>query len=177
MKICLSPGHTPDAPGASRGTITEYGLSSAIIGDLVFRLDQAGHKAYLIGADSNARQVEKINAINPSIGLELHFNSFSTPEMHGTETLYSGSDKGGALAFNVNYSIVEALGTKDRGIKIGYYRQDKTKPIIEIIRNTRCPFIVVEPLFLSNDDDFSKIDIQLISMAIFDGILNYFAEV
>ena len=47
------------------------------------------------------------------------------------------------------------------------------KPIIEIVRKTNCPFIVVEPLYFSNDSDFEKIDIPLISTAIFEGCLAF----
>lgn len=176
MKIALSPGHTPTAPGAKHGNITEYGLSCAVIGDLIFRLDKAGHEAHLIGSDSNRVQVEQINAINPEIGLELHFNASTSADMHGTETLYSGSLPGGELAFAVNTRIVDLLKTKNRGIKVGYYQQDRDKPVIEIIRKTCCPFVVIEPLFLSNPDDFARVDIQLISIAIFEGILRYREE-
>jgi N-acetylmuramoyl-L-alanine amidase len=173
MKICLSPAHTPTKPGATYNGVTEYGLSCAVIGDLIFRLDKAGHEAHLIGSDSNAVQVDWINNIDPDIGLELHFNASTSSKMNGTETLYSGSVAGGDLAFYINQSIVDLLRTRNRGIKIGYYQQDKTKPVIEIIRNTRCPFVVIEPLFLSNPSDFAKIDIGLISIAIFEGILRY----
>jgi hypothetical protein len=63
FKIALSPGHTATRQGASRGNITEYGLSAAIIGDLTFKLSKAGHVAHLIGSDSNADQVKNLNTL------------------------------------------------------------------------------------------------------------------
>ena len=172
--IALSPGHTPRSPGASRGNITEYGLSAAIIGDLVFRLDKAGHTAHLIGSGSNAAQIARINALHPDFGLELHFNNMSTyPAWHGTECLHSGSISGLSLARDINNSLCSKLKTKNRGVHVGHYQLDKRKKIIDMIRLTNCPFVVVEPLFLSNDSDFQKIDIQLISIAIFEGVINY----
>lgn len=173
MKIALSPGHTPTSSGASRGVITEYGLSSAIIGDLTFRLDKLDHDPYLIGADSNRNQVEDINNINPDFGLELHFNASKGKGVHGTEVLHAGSKQGELLAGFIQNSLVSSLGTFDRGIVVGNYQLNKRKSIIEIIKNTNCPFVVVEPLFLSNNKDFEKIDIPLISISILNGIIKY----
>ncbi len=177
FSICLSPGHTAENPGASRGVITEYGLSSAIIGDLIFRLDKAGHTAHLIGSDSNRNQVERINEIDPDFGLELHFNNSVRESWNGTMVLYSGSRKGRKLALKISNSISGLLGTKNKGAVIGNYRLDRRRPIIEIIRKTRCPFVVVEPLFLSNAQDFEKIDVPLISIAIMEGIYKYWEAI
>lgn len=173
FKICLSMGHTPSSPGAARGCINEYGLSSAVIGDLAYRLDKLGHQAWIIGADSNRDQVADINELAPDFGLELHFNSHLSQKLDGTEVLYSGSKNGYSLALNVSSYLSEMLGTKNRGVVIGNYQLNKRKPIIEIIRKTVCPFVVVEPLFLSNDSDFEKIDITLISVGILRGCVSY----
>lgn len=173
MRLALVPGHTPESPGAKRGEISEYGLTSAIIGDLIFRLDKEGHEAILIGCGTNAEQAMDINGANVDFGLELHFNSHKDSSMRGTEVLHSGGPRGILLAEEIQKSLVRTLDTRDRGIVMGYYKLDKRAPLITIVRNTRCPFVVVEPLFLSNDKDFDKIDIQLISMALFEGVVNY----
>ncbi len=173
FKLAISPGHTPDKPGASHGNITEYGLSMAVLGDLIFRLGKRGHEAWIIGADSNSYQATKINKLNPDFGFELHFNSFHDATWNGTEVLHSGSKKGRALASALHDSIVDLLGTKGRGTPIAHYQLNKRKPLITIIKNTVCTFVVIEPLFLSNPSDFEKIDITLISVGILRGILNY----
>jgi len=173
FKIAVSPGHTPSAPGATHGNITEYGLSMAVLGDLVFRLDKLGHQAWIIGAESNTMQARKINKMNPDFGFELHFNAHKNREVCGTEVLHSGSNKGQALASDLENSITNILGTKSRGIPIGHYQLNPKKPLITIIRKTVCPMVVVEPLFLSNPDDFEKIDITLISVGILRGLEAY----
>lgn len=172
--VALSPGHTPTAPGATRGNITEYGLSSAIIGDLIFRLDKAGHTAHLVGSDSNKNQVAQINKIAPDFGLELHFNSHTDKKVNGSMCLYyPKSKKGSLLASSVSHQIASSLKIKNKGAYFGNYELDPQKPVITIIKDTSCPFIVVEPLYLSNPSDFEKIDIPLISIAIFKGITEY----
>lgn len=173
MKIALSAGHTPNRPGAKMGIISEYSLTSAVIGDLIHRLQKAGHEAWIIGASTNTKQIQEINGLNCDCGLELHFNSFSTQEMHGTEVLHADSKNGRKLAQCIQSKLVEKLKTKDRGVKLGYYQQDTRKPIISILTDTNCPFVVPEPLFLSNNEDLLKIDIQLISISIFEGLESY----
>lgn len=178
MKIALSVGHYPSSPGATRNGYTEYGLSSAVIGDLTAKLDFAGHEAWIIGAGKNRDQVEEINMLNPDFGLELHFNNMaSKPKWNGSLVMHSGSRLGMKLAHSIQNSVVGVLGTKNLGIVLGTYQLSKRKPLIEIIKNTVCPFVVIEPLFLSNDDDFKKLDINEISTGIFNGILGYIKEI
>jgi len=169
----FSPGHTATSQGASRGVITEYGLSSAVIGDLIFKLSKIGHTAYLIGSASNSAQVKTINKIAPDFGLELHFNANVLSDVNGSMCLHSGSDNGYRLATRVNNKMVGLLHTRDAGIHKAHYQLDVRKPIITMVKKTSCPFIICEPLYLSNDKDFERIDIQLISTAIFEGILSY----
>ena len=173
MRIALAPGHTPESPGAKRGDITEYGLSSAIIGDLIFRLDKAGYEALLVGSASNRDQAIRTNEMHPDFGLELHFNNHNIKGFHGTEVLHAGSIQGERLSGYLEYNLVGALGTYDRGTHKAYYQLDPNNPIITIVKDTHCPFVVVEPLFLSNDEDFAKIDIQLISIALYEGVISY----
>ena len=173
MKIALIPGHTAESQGASHGNITEYGLSSAVIGDLIFKLSKTEHTPILIGSGSNTWQAEQVNKSGADFGLELHFNSHAGVEMNGTETLHSGSKYDRKLAAWIQTHLCDLLKTKNRGIHIGHYQLDPKNKINTIIRKTNCPFVICEPLFLSNEKDREKIDIQLISTAIFEGILEY----
>lgn len=153
--------------------ISEYGLTSAIIGDLIYRLQKAGHEAWIIGADSNLEQIKQINELDADCGMELHFNSFVTDKLQGTEVLHAGSRLGMRLADCVQKRLVARLGTKDLGVRLGHYQGNVRKPIIEILRDTNCPFIVPEPLFLSNPFDLSRLDPAGIAIALFDGLMDY----
>jgi N-acetylmuramoyl-L-alanine amidase len=174
MKIAISAGHTPVDPGATTGINSEYGLTSEIVGRCVNLLSQRGYEVWLIGADSNAKQIEKINQLDADCGLELHFNSCSDPDVQGCETLYSGSQKGKSLAELIQKRLVSALKTADRGVKIGYYRQDRSQPVIPMLRLTNCPFVIPEPLFLSAAGDFSKLNTELVAKALCQGIEDFF---
>jgi N-acetylmuramoyl-L-alanine amidase len=91
-------------------------------------------------------------------------------------TLHAGSQNGIALAGAINKRIFSALRTRDVGLFRAHYHLDRRKPIIEMVRNTACPFVVVEPLYLSNDADFEKIDIPSISIALVEGCIDYWEE-
>jgi len=174
FKIAISAGHTPSSPGASHEEITEYGLSSAVVGDLIYRLDKMGHEAWIVGADGNKNQVKAINKLNADFGFELHYNNMaSKPAWNGSLVMHAGSEKGMGLAKCINKEVVDMLGTRDRGIFKAHYQLDKRKELITIVKYTKCPFVVVEPLFLSNPDDRKKIDITLLSVGILRGLLAY----
>jgi N-acetylmuramoyl-L-alanine amidase len=174
MKIALSVGHTPYRQGAERGVISEYGLTAAIIGDLIFRLQKANHEAWLIGADSNREQIERINELGVDCGLELHFNSHVGDKLNGTEVLHAGSKRGALLAGCIQKTLVSRLGTRDMGVRLGHAQGDVRKPIIEMLMDTNCPFVVPEPLFLSNPFDIRRLDPAGIAIALFDGLMDYY---
>lgn len=174
--IAISAGHTPTNPGAKKGNISEYSLTTAIAGRICQILSEKGYYTWLIGADTNAAQIEQINKLNPSCGLELHFNAFSTDEMSGTEVLHAGSKRGIQLAQHIQNNLLDRLGTKNRGIKKGYYQGDYRKPLVEMLSKTNCPFVIPEPLFLSNPGDFAKVNAEmreLVAIAICDGVEMY----
>jgi N-acetylmuramoyl-L-alanine amidase len=46
-----------------------------------------------------------------------------------------------------------------------------------MIRLTSCPWVIVEPCYLSNDQDFNKIDPETIALGIFAGVVEYWETV
>lgn len=176
--IAISPGHTAINQGASRGPVTEYGLTCEIIGRATRLFSEAGHICHLIGSASNSVQIARINDIAPDFGLELHFNNMaSKPEWNGSLCMHSGSEKGQDLASSVNHAVANILRTKNRGIFIGHHRLNKKNRIIEMIRLTRCTWIIIEPCYLSNTDDFNKIDTAAIARAVFNGCCEFWSGV
>jgi N-acetylmuramoyl-L-alanine amidase len=171
--IAISAGHTPKHPGAQHENVSEYSLTTAIVGRCCQILSEKGHFPWLIGAGNNFDQIKRINEIQPACGFELHFNSFKTADMFGTETLHAGSTRGEKLAQFIQASLLDRLGTRNRGTKKGYYQGDWRNPIIDMLTKTNCPFVIPEPLFLSHPEDFSRLDSELIAVALCDGIEMY----
>lgn len=171
--IAISAAHTPKNPGATHGNISEYSETTAIVGRICQILSKKGHFPYLIGAGNNLEQIEQINRREPACGLELHFNSCVDKKWRGTEVLHAGSTKGMRLAQHIQNNLVNRLGTKDRGIAKGHYELDIRKPIIQMLRETVCPFVIVEPLFFSNTGDLTLLDHEAIAIAICDGVEMY----
>jgi len=171
--MVISPGHTAKSQGAQRNDISEYGLSCAIVGLVVFDLTKLGHVIHLIGSNSNKKQIERINCLNPDFGIEVHANANRNPYVNGSMCLHSSSDDSKALNFEINKSLVDTLNIGNLGIHFGNYQLDVNRKLIDILRFTKCPFSIIEPLHLSNDIDFSMIDIVKISKGITNGILHY----
>lgn len=85
------------------------------------------------------------------LAVELHMNG-AVPEAHGTESLhYPGSELGIRWAERLNSWMVEVLGTRDRGIKEGYYRLDESNLVDWFLRAPGTPpAVIVEPEFITN---------------------------
>lgn len=153
MRIAISIGHHPDAPGFTAAPFSEYGEMSAVAGLLVQELQMRGHKAYLIGTGQLGAKVAAVNALAPDIALELHLNAGGGD---GVETLYCpGSATGKRLAQAVNGGIVAATGERDRGAKEGWYQGGSAPGTKKdyFLEATACPAVITEAYFLDNTED------------------------
>jgi hypothetical protein len=161
MKIAISIGHNPKAPGAATHGFTEYGEMAPVAGQLIHLLAASGHEAYMIGTGSLPEKVAEVNAIGADCAVELHANSGGG---HGCETLYCpGSGSGRDLAEAVQLFLTTTCNSHDRGIKEGWYRLDR--PGVEdyqgdldgdeapdyFLEKTNCPAIITEPYFLDTE--------------------------
>ena len=152
MKIAIVVGHHPGAPGATYHNYSEYMVMAPVAGALVEALQEGGHEAWLVGASSLGTKINRVNELNADIGLELHMNAHTDTSASGYEVLHAGSEKGVALADLISDCLVVA-GLRDRGVKLGRYRQDPNEKVIPILKDTNCPFAVLELGFISNPED------------------------
>lgn len=87
------------------------------------------------------------NSQSGAIFVSVHFNAAPRLAADGVETYYY-SGKSSALAESVHREIVRFMGTPDRGVRQrGFY----------VIRHTNCPAILVEPGFLTNAAEASRL--------------------
>lgn len=159
--IAISIGHYKEAPGACWNGRCEFELATEwannIYEELRFRTE-----AWIIATGKLPQKVNAVNALNPILAVEIHFNA-AGGKGRGTETLYApGSVKGKQVAELVQHGMVQVMRTKDRGVKEGWYRMDR--PGVKdypgdvegdeqpdyFLRKTKCPAIIIEPEFIHN---------------------------
>lgn len=94
------------------------------------------------------RVYNEVDEWGAKASIELHFNSAGDPRASGTETFSSGSKRSLILAQEVQMEMVEALGLRDRGVKI---RNSRTKGRgYQSLVFGKAPAILTEPFFGSS---------------------------
>jgi len=100
--------------------------------------------------DSLTYKCDRINkmmkeGVNIDLAVELHFNACKSHEAKGSEVLYiSDAGKKYAKVFDKHLDMFNKI--KDsRGIK--------HRSSLLFLKGTKCPAIIIEPLFLDNDED------------------------
>jgi len=155
-KIAVSIGHHPERPGYSTDKTSEYQEMCVVAGYLVQALQKHGYMAFLIGSRPLDQKVAQVNNISgkADCAIELHLNAAGGV---GFETLYMpGSKKGKSLAQSVNGSMGEYLGSRNRGVKAGYYQMNPNNEPDYFLRATNCPAIITEAYFLDNNEECER---------------------
>ncbi|HEY3424536.1 MAG TPA: N-acetylmuramoyl-L-alanine amidase [Negativicutes bacterium] len=181
--ICLDPGHGGSDPGAVGPTQTLEKDNTLAIALLVRgKLEANGATVILTRdtdrdvsyPDSSANEelncrVDLANGSGADIFLSIHNDSFSDNTAAGTTTFHYGDAESLSLATLVQKSLIEELGTKDRGSRFASFY---------VIRYTSMPGILVEAAFISNPEEeilLSSTDGRYkIAESIFQGIVKYF---
>lgn len=161
MRIAISAGHHPAAPGAAYEGFIEHREA------LVWQREVVR----LLGADGVAvppgvlrSKVAWINAHRPALAVEIHFNDawidrngdgnrdHDENPGRGSETLhYPGSRAGLRLAQAIQAELAQVF-PPDRGAKEGWYRMNPAFGPDYFLARTRCPAVIVEPDFVVNRD-------------------------
>jgi len=87
------------------------------------------------------------NRQSNAVLVSVHFNAAPRRSADGVETYYYGSSAA-SLAASVHRRVVAAAGTENRGVR---------RRSFYVLRNTRCPAILVEGGFLSNPTEGARI--------------------
>ena len=159
MKIFINPGH--DCILDSGAVNQEYNLRecdvAARIGEkLAYYLNEAGGYEVWIHQSDNLEGeggypyegsvVGQANSNGFDLFISIHCNASGTGMGVGTETLVYGLGGASArLAAHIQKSIVELVGTVNRGIKA---RKD-----LAVLRDTSMPAVLVETAFIDNEED------------------------
>ncbi len=101
-------------------------------------------------------RAEIANSANADLFVSIHNNSFDNPEAQGTLTMYAYDDpkdgnniSGKTIAQIMQKELVKGTEGQDRGLL--------KNPQIVVIRRTQMPAILVECLFMSNEEDLLEL--------------------
>lgn len=145
--------------------------------DEVIRLLKAdGHTVYDCTVDNGTSQsdilkkiVAKCNNHKVDLDVSIHFNAGASDKTGndkttGTEVLiYSADSKAKDEAERICKEI-SSLGFKNRGVKVNSK--------LYVLKNTNSPALLVECLFLDDEDDVELYNYKTMAKAIVQGILN-----
>ena len=172
MKVILVPGHGGKAP---KGEYQDFGAVSKDESVDEFHYYQDLIKNYII-PELEKEKIEyayverktkkimpyaEINAVaeDGDFAIEFHYNAYDIESAQGSEYLYYPTSKGGLklatiLRDNISETMGFALRTNDKS-KQGL-RPTSTGNGSPVLKNTKCPTVLIEPFFITNPEEFKK---------------------
>lgn len=178
--VVLDPGHGGTDVGAGREGIYEKDINLAVAKRVKGILEKAGYVVILTREGDFLPSVEEradfVNRMKPTLFVSIHCNDSEENTANGTEILYpvngGKEQESQQLAQLLCKSVVQAVGTRDRGIKNG---ND-----IHIVRHSKVPMVLVEMGFMSHEGDFRILSSgkgqKKFAKGIADGIVKALAE-
>lgn len=153
MRLAISTGHGLNDPGAVNGELIEHLHAYQIAWHLMNSIGFLNSE-FISCYQTLAGKIKSINLLNDSklidLAVEIHFNSSTNTKANGTEVLYY-SEKNKPLASRISNSIAQSIGLRDRGaIK---------RTNLGFLKQTNCPALIIEVMFISSPVDTSAIDI------------------
>jgi N-acetylmuramoyl-L-alanine amidase len=147
LKITINGGHYP---GRDSGAVGNTGLQEALVNrDIMSRvayyLRTVCYEVLEVQEHVLHQITDASNRFESNLFISIHCNSAMISEVKGTETFCENAGgESEKLATCIQNQIVSNLATIDRGVKVGNFY---------ILRLTKCPAVLVEMAFLSNESD------------------------
>lgn len=152
-KVFLGVGHGGSDPGTVANGLKEANMNLTMA--LGCRDELIRHGVTVLMSrttdenDDLAEEIRECNNFNPDLAIDIHNNSGGGD---GFEAFYHhGGGKGLTLAKNIEEEV-KAIGQNSRGCKIK--KNSQGNDYFGFIRNTICPAIIVEGVFLDSNDRF-----------------------
>ena len=182
LKLVIDPGHGGHDPGAVALGLKE----SDVVVDTALHLKKLFESTpiqiimirdaerFITGGFMKPEERAKYaNSINANTFVSIHANAQSNNNKtaNGTETwYYPGSADGKKLASYIQERLIDALDTRDRGLK--------TSKLLTVLNTTKMNSVLVELGFIDNPADNARLADpafrQLAAKAIYNGILDYY---
>lgn len=156
--IAIDPGHGNTDVGVRTPTgIAEADITLALAEQLRGAVERLGGHGHLLrlgdGNPTASERARDANAANAAVCVSLHLNE-GQPGESGATCAYFGTDEtfspaGKRLAELIQHHLATRLGLADRGVH----------PLaIAILRETRMPAVMIEPVFASDATEASRLD-------------------
>ncbi len=173
--IMLDPGHGGADPGAVSDKYLYEKKYTLDVAKRVKRILEKEGAFVLLTRDSDKTRslhyrARKANRNRADIFLSLHFNSFSSGKAQGSKTFYyKAKDK--KLALHIQKQMERDLSIRNNGVKRSRFF---------VLRHTRMPATLVEPLFLSNAREKKLLKTPefraKLALSIAQGVKNYYKD-
>lgn len=178
-KIAIDSGHGGRDPGAIGPSGLKEAEMARKIGFLVANLlEGLGATVVCLWKEMKRftlkERVELVEKHLPDILISIHLNASKDSKSNGCEVLYGGNGRvkelSNKLASIIAKEISSTLGVKLRGAK--------PRPNLYLLKHSRVPAVIVEPLFISNPAEEAMLkedeNCQKIASAVVRGILKHF---
>lgn len=161
MNIYLSAGHRGGGTGANTRNGREAELTIMFRNKLYRLLLPRLSGAHRIMLDKDTEEESKvIRHINnfcgkKGVAIEFHFDASSNESASGSSVFIAdeASVKSRHIAEDLAPLISDIAGVKNRGVRT---EKQTAHKIIGFLRQTKCPSVLIELCFLSNDSDMAK---------------------
>lgn len=174
--VVLDPGHGGDDPGSrSAARLEEADVCWDLAVLLADRLTGVGARVRFTRTEAEApdasERARRANDVAGDVFISLHLNEHDEPTAEGSSTYYfHTSGAGRALAEAIQEELV-SLGVRDcRSHPTSY----------TVLRETRMPAVLVEPVFISNPDEAKRLEEPDFRAALADaiaaGVSRYYAS-
>lgn len=174
--VVLDPGHGGKDPGTrSTQGLVEADVSWDLAVRLADRLSGMGARIRFTRTENESpdasERARRANEVGADLFVSLHLNEHDETTAEGASTYHFGtSDAGRALAEAIQEELV-ALGGRDCRSHARSYT---------VLRETRMPAVLVEPVFLTNPDEAKRLEEPEFRSSIADavavGVRRYYAS-
>ncbi|SDC96172.1 N-acetylmuramoyl-L-alanine amidase [Terribacillus halophilus] len=152
--IAIDAGHGGKDSGAVANGVLEKNVVLPIAQKTEAKLQAQGADVIMTRSADTFIELEdraaKANAAGADVFVSIHANASSDTSANGTEVYYyPGSSSGQSLASSVQDSLVNQLGSRDRGIKSADFN---------VLRNTSMPAVLAEIGFVTNAAEAKKLN-------------------
>ena len=178
--ICIDPGHGGEDPGAiGPGGTREADNTLAIAMLLREKLETNGASVLMTrcaedeplaeSSEELRRRAALVQGSGADLLVSIHNDAFTSSAASGTTTFHYGDEASARLASCVQETLVEELGTRDRGARFASFY---------LLRHADMPAVLVEAAFISNPEEelllASSDGRAKIADAVYQGIARYF---